>query len=171
MADRVVFTRPDAARIANAVRKVEEGSRNEAPLRFGRVLEQVASGSRLTLGTFSGDWPVDSYKTVTIVGVTSTPNTASVLNLCVASLGADERYVIFGKARNFTAAYLAIEIEHAATGSCTLTFGGVDLTQIPGYELGDIQMLGHEAGDTASTCHGSLQWYSITTCATATSSP
>lgn len=169
MADRVVFTQPDAQRIVNVVRKVEEGSRDEAPLRFGRVLEQVSRGSRLLLGTFSGDWLIDSYKTVAFFGITSTPNTASVLNLCVPSLGAEERYVIFGKPRN-SADYVAVEIEQA-TASCTLTLGGIDLTQIPGYELGDIQMLGHGVGDTASTCHGSLQWFSITTCGTATSSP
>ena len=168
MADRVVFTRPDAARIANAVRIIEEGDRDEQPLRFRRVIEQATRGSRLTLGTFSGDWPKGSYKTVTIAGVTDTPNTASVLNLCVDSVGAATRYVIFGKARG-SSDMLAVEVEQAATSTCTLTLGGVDLTQISGYELGSIQMLGHEAGDTASTCHGSLQWYSITTCATATS--
>lgn len=259
MADRVVFTRPDAARIVNAVRAIEEGSRDEAPLRFGRAFEQVSRriGS-LTLATFSGDWPVASYKTVTISGVTSTPNTASVLNLCAPSAGTAERYVIFGKARNhpdylvveidqgtgvtvststtstsstssFNSAnltlatfsgewpvseyktvtlsgvtstpntesvlnlctpsvgpgekyvifgktrnhpdFLVVEIGQDTSSSCTLTIGSLDLTDLPGYQIGEIQLLGHGEGSSASTCHGSLQWFSITTCATATSSP
>lgn len=82
MADRVVFTRPDAARIANAVRKVEEGSRDEAPLRFGRVnVERGGGGKVFRIGTFTGAWDVGATKTVTFKYVTSTPNTVTAINL------------------------------------------------------------------------------------------
>ena len=79
MADRVVFLRPDAERIARAVRTVENGDRDESPLSFGRVVE---SGRRVILRvcTFSGSWGINSSKTLTFENVTTTPNTVSAVN-------------------------------------------------------------------------------------------
>jgi hypothetical protein len=79
VADRVVFLRPDAERIARAVRTVEVGNRNETPLRFGRVVE---SGKRVfRVGTFTGEWVKNTEKTITFKNQTTTPNTVSVYNL------------------------------------------------------------------------------------------
>jgi hypothetical protein len=82
VADRVVFLRPDAERIARVVRAVESGNRNETPLRFGRVVE---SGKRVfRVCTFTGAWSINASKTITFRGVTTTPNTVSAINLFAA---------------------------------------------------------------------------------------
>jgi hypothetical protein len=82
VADRVVFLRPDAERIARVVRAVESGNRNETPLRFGRVVE---SGKRVfRVCTFTGAWSINASKTVTFKYQTSTPNTVAALNLFAA---------------------------------------------------------------------------------------
>jgi hypothetical protein len=70
VADRVVFLRPDAERIARAVRAFENGDRNETPLRFGRVIESQKVVFRV--GSFSGAWNLDGAKTVTIRNTTAT---------------------------------------------------------------------------------------------------
>jgi hypothetical protein len=80
VADRVVFLRPDAERIARAVRTVEAGNRNETPLRFGRTVE----GGRqkiFRVCTFTGAWAKGDSKTVTFKYQSSTPNTVSASNL------------------------------------------------------------------------------------------
>ena len=80
MADPVIFDRSSAERIANAVRRVEIGDRSEAPLQFDTV---PPSQQRKTfrIATFSGAWAINSSKTVEFKYQTSTPNTASVVNL------------------------------------------------------------------------------------------
>lgn len=50
----------------------------------------------------------------------------------------------------------------AKKGSAGWQLIGCDLTKQPGYVSGDIQLFGH------STASAIAQWYSITTCATAT---
>jgi hypothetical protein len=82
VADRVVFLRPDAERIARAVRTVEAGNRNETPLRFGRVVESGKRAFRVC--AFTGAWPKNSLKTVTFKYQSSTPNTVAALNLFAA---------------------------------------------------------------------------------------
>lgn len=77
---RITFTRPAADRIANVVRIVEQGSRDEAPLRFGRA--DVPSGGKVfRICTFTGTWAIDTFKTLTFRGVTTTPNTVLAYNL------------------------------------------------------------------------------------------
>ena len=80
MADPVIFDRSSAERIANAVRRVEIGDRAEQPLRFDTV---PPSQQRKTfrIATFTGAWAISATKTVTFKYQTSTPNTASALNL------------------------------------------------------------------------------------------
>jgi hypothetical protein len=168
MADPVNFTRPAAERIARAVRVVEFGNRDS----FGPSLDRPwYAGSQLSLklATFTGNWETGTYKTVTLHGTTQT---ASVYNWCNPALGGDtasttqSRYVIFGKASGTNS---AVEIQLRTT-QCTasLTLGTLDLTKLPGFDAGVIQLLGHGEQDTASTCSGGLQWFSITTCSTAT---
>ncbi len=165
--ERVTFTRPAAERIAKTVRRVEQGDRGAEPLTF----ERIGGGGSLSLkvATFTGNWETGTYKTVTLSGSTQT---ASVYNWCNPALGGDtasttqSRYVIFGKASGTNS---AVEIQLRTT-QCTasLTLGTLDLTKLPGFDAGVIQLLGHGEQDTASTCSGGLQWFSITTCSTAT---
>ena len=84
MADRVVFLRPDAERIARVVRTVEAGNRNETPLRFRKV-DDGGGGKRVfRVCTFTGAWPKNSLNTVTFKYQSSTPNTVAALNLFAA---------------------------------------------------------------------------------------
>ena len=76
---RVDFTRAAAERIANVVRTVERGDRDEAPLRFSRVPDAVG-GKLLRVCTFTGSWSINETKTLTFQGVTTTPNTVVSTN-------------------------------------------------------------------------------------------
>jgi hypothetical protein len=160
VADRVTFTKGSAERIAQVVRIVEAGNRDTGGLptapRFG------SNNFRLNLATFTGNWQTGEYKVVTLQGST---NTASVYNWCNPALGGDTasstktRYVIYGKVQGTQS---AVEIQLRSTNqTCSTSIGGVDLTSFPNYSGNAIQLLGHNE----SAC---LQWYSITTCATAT---
>jgi hypothetical protein len=80
VADPVIFDRSSAERIANAVRRVEIGDRTESPLRFDTV-PPSQQRKAFRIATFSGAWAINSTKTVTFKYQTSTPNTASVVNL------------------------------------------------------------------------------------------
>ena len=166
---RVDFTRGAAERIARVVRLVEQGDRNQSGPTWGSVNETMPAG--LKLATFTGNWEINTFKTVKLYGVTSTPNTASVLNLCTPAVGfstaetSETRFVIFGKVK-YTTDPVVVELQAAPTNTaCVLTLGGVDLTTIAGYSSTEIQLLGH---NTTGPC---LEWYSISTCGTATSSP
>lgn len=150
--ERVTFTRPAAERIAKAVRHVEAGDRDCGPLTFGR--SGGGGPYRLSVATFTGAWATGEYKTVTLVNST---NTASVYNWCNAA--EDGGHVVFGKASGTNS---AVEITMGGTATCRMTLGGVDLTELDGYAAGDVQLLGH---NSTGPC---LQWYSITTCSTAT---
>lgn len=168
MADPVNFTRPAAERIARVVRSVESGNRDSVGPYIDRPWYSDP-GMRLRLGTFTGNWQTAQWATVTMHGSTQT---VSVYNWCNPALGGntssstESRYVIFGKVAGTQS---AVEIQLRTTQcTATLTLGTVDLTGLPGFVSGDIQLLGHGVGSTASTCSGGLQWYSITTCATAT---
>ena len=166
--ERVTFTRPAAERIAKIVRRVEQGDRGAEPLVFERI--GVSSPFALKLATFTGNWETGTYKTVTLQGSTQT---ASVYNWCNPAIGGNaassdqSRYVIFGKASGTNS---AVEIQMRSTSTqcdATLVLGSFDLSSLPGFDAGVIQLLGHDKQDTASTCSGGLQWYSITTCSTA----
>jgi hypothetical protein len=164
---RVDFTRGAAERIARVVRIVEQGDRGQGGPTWDSVDSPLPAS--LKLATFTGDWAVNTLKTVTLYGVTSTPNTASVLNLCTPAVGfstantGETRFVIFGKVK-YTSTPLVVEIQASPTNtSCVMTLGGANLTKIAGYASTDIQLLGH---NTTGPC---LEWYSIATCATATS--
>jgi hypothetical protein len=168
---RVAFTKPAAERIARVVRKVEAGDRDGQPWSVSpRFTPDIF---RLHVATFTGAWEIGTYKTVTL---RNSDQTASVYNWCTpaplqasaTASTASTRLVIYGKSAGRNS---VVEIQVQETQcTATLTLGTVDLSTLPGYEAGVIQMLGHGAQDTASTCSGGLQWYSITTCSTATAS-
>lgn len=159
--EKVAFTRPAAERIAKVVRQVEAGKRDAGPIGDGERLQELPY--KLRLGTFTGNWETGQYRTVTLEGSTSTVN---VYNWCNAALGAntanttETRYVIFGKVKDRQA---AVEIEMNPS-TCGMTLAGLSLTAFAGYVSSDIQLLGH---NTTGPC---LQWYSITTCSTASAS-
>jgi hypothetical protein len=78
--DRVSFTRPAAERIGKVVRQVEGGSRDLSPIEWGP--RGVGGSAKVfRVATFTGDWSINTAKTVTFRNVTSTPNTASAMNL------------------------------------------------------------------------------------------
>jgi hypothetical protein len=160
VADRVTFTPGSAERIAKVVRIVEAGNRDATGYVASPRLQ--GDGVKLRLGTFTGDWSVGTYKTVTFENST---NTVSVYNWCNAAVGSDTsnttntRYVIFGRV-NGTQSAVELQMQDTAQ-TCSSSIGGTDLTSFPGYSGGAIQLLGHNE----SAC---FQWYSITTCATAT---
>lgn len=162
MADRVTFTRPAAERIGKAVRIVEAGDREVSPYAVDVRLSN--QGTKLRLGAFTGSWDSSSFKTVTYTSGTTTA-TAQVFNWSSAVVAPTNntnctRYVIFGKVAGTAS---LVEVAYQPTcETCLLSFGGVDLTVLPGYKGDAIQLLGHNN----SAC---LQWYSITTCATAAS--
>ena len=79
MAERVVFLRPDAERIARAVRRVE-GMRDVSPLTFRRVGSE-STGKVFRVGRFSGAWNKGQTATVTLRYLTNTPNTVTAINL------------------------------------------------------------------------------------------
>lgn len=171
MADPVQFTRPAAERISRVVRLVEFGNRDSTGPAYDRPWHGY--GKPLRLGTFTGNWERATFTTVTLHGSTQT---VSVYNWCNSAIGGDtanttsSRYVVFGKVGGTNS---AVEIQMQVTSSectATLTLGSIDLTGLPGYSRSAIQLLGHGAVGTAETCVAGLQWYSITTCSTATTS-
>lgn len=152
----IQFDDGSGRRIGSAVRFVEELAGKRKPLLFDRVSVD-GTPYRLSVATFTGSWATGTWKTVTLVGSTIT---ASVYNWCNAAEGGG--HVVFGKASGTNS---AVEITMAATATCRLTLGGVDLSTIAGYSSTEIQLLGH---NTTGPC---LEWYSISTCGTATSTP
>lgn len=74
---RASFTVGDAKRIANAVRVVEQGNRNEAPLTFRRVAE-AGGGGGFKIITFTGGWAKTTLKTVAIAPTTATMTVSNI---------------------------------------------------------------------------------------------
>jgi len=161
----VSFTRGAAQRIAKAVRTVEQGDRNQSGVTFDHPVP--GGGVVLKVATFTGSWSKGSWKTVTLQNST---NTASVYNWCNSSDGntsdtSASQFVVFGRA-NGTNSVLEISSLNTAH-TCRMSIAGVDLTALPGYSSGVIQLLGHSAASTSGTACATLTWYSITTCSTA----
>ena len=77
---RVDFTRGAAERIARVVRIVEQGDRNQSGPTWGSV-DSGSSGKVFRICTFTGSWNIDTAKTVSFRGVTTTPNTVVAVNL------------------------------------------------------------------------------------------
>jgi hypothetical protein len=65
--------------------------------------------------------------------------------------------VIFGKANGTNSV-----VEVGGGPTCRMIVGSLDLKTLTGYDASQVQVLGH---NTTGPC---LQWYSVTTCATAT---
>ena len=138
---RVDFTRGAAERIARVVRLVEQGDRGQSGPTWG----QVDGGSPLSLRrcSWSATWLHNATSTITFV--TNTQATATATNVFLGA-GPGNGWV-------------------AKSGTSGWSLVSVDLTTQPGYNGSEIQLFGH------STASAVMQWYSISTCGTATSTP
>ena len=102
---RVSFTRRDADRIGRVVRTVEAGDKKGNALTFGHR-QQPGQGGVFRIATHgSAAWNKDSTQTVTFVTTTSTPNTATAVNL-FANLASGVTGRSVAIARDGTAWYL-----------------------------------------------------------------
>ena len=77
--DPVQFTRESADRIASLVRQTELAEPAGRPLSWMPIIDPQKV-KILRVGTFDGSWPKDTQSVVTFENVTTTPNTASVMN-------------------------------------------------------------------------------------------
>ena len=158
MANRVVFTRSAATRIAKVVRNAEAGNRDVSiPPNEPRFDD--SNKAFLRLGTYTGAWATNTFNVVTLSGTT---NTASVKNWCVPAYGSttstEKKKVIFSTIKG-TASVVEIQVLGTAS-TCVMSLDSVDLRTLSGYLAGAIQILGH---NSTGPC---LQWYSIATCTT-----
>ncbi len=125
--DRVSFTRPAAERIGKAVRQVEAGNRDLGPIEWGP--RGGAASKVFRVCTFTGAWTINTSKTVTFRNVTTTPNTASAMNLVYDLPGQGE--LPCGIAKDGTAWYL-IAVKHTTAEvitSATLGTAGLVFTR------------------------------------------
>ena len=138
MADRVTFTPGSAERIAKVVRIVEAGNRNTAGLPTAPRLGSNAAGIKFC--SWTATWSHSDTATITFDPATT--QTATATNV-ILGVGPGDGWV-------------------ARKGSAGWQLIGFDMTQQPGYAAGEIQLFGHSSSSAIA------QWYSITTCATAT---
>lgn len=159
MANRVVFTRSAATRIAKVVRITEAGNRDVTIPPNEPRFDDSNKSAFLRLGTYTGAWATNTYNVVTISGTT---NTTSVKNWCVPAYGSttstEKKKVIFSNIKG-TASVVEIQVLGTAS-TCVMSLDSVDLRTLSGYLAGAIQILGH---NSTGPC---LQWYSIATCTT-----
>jgi hypothetical protein len=150
---REVITRVDAI-----------ASKTSGPAQPVRILDiNNQAQFRLRRGTFTGTWNIGATAAVAIVGSTQT---VAVTNYCTPVKGQTNATqtlnVVYGSVMG---TMTAVEIQQP---TCTLSLGGLDLTELPNFDASAIQLLGHAASDTDSTACFGLQWFSVTQCSTAT---
>jgi hypothetical protein len=139
--DAVQFTRESAERIANVVRAAELTPTRGRALSF-EAIQQSASRKTFRMATFTGAWSINGTKTVTLRGSTAT---LSAVNLVCGlnPTGSCDASI----AKDGTAWYLVQP----------------NLTQQPGYSASGTQVM--------TIVDGSLMWFGVATCSTATASP
>lgn len=154
--NRVTFTKASADRIAQAVRKVEQGNRDGVPF-VGAPRIQDFGTPAVRKGTFEGDWDIGDTKTVEICDTTQTVTVTNLTMHFWAGGGTNttEGTVLFAKSCGTNT---AVEIDK---DQCKNIGGGIN--KIASFASSEIQVLGHDED-------GCLKWYSITTCSTATTS-
>jgi hypothetical protein len=136
MSDRVDFTRSAAERIANVVRLVEGGDRDEQSLRFKRAADEPRKVFRIA--TFTGAWSINAAKAVTLKYQTTTPNTVSATNLFLGLEPTGECDVAIAK--EGTAWYLV----------------EVDLTKQPNYSQSGTHVF--------TIANGKMEWLGVEEC-------
>ena len=147
--ERVTFTRGAAERIADVVREVEAGDRDIMPMGVGPRLQE--NSARIRVATFTGVWATGTTHVVNLGAPsgTSTSSTAAAYNAFLPVYAESPVQCLLGKPR--------------PTSEATWHLLNVNLATLGGFQAGEIQLFGH----TTST-GGYVQWYSITTCSTAT---
>jgi hypothetical protein len=140
VADKVAFTSGAAARIAKVVRQVEAGDRDGRGIEFWPRLQNAATGAGIKFCSWTATWPYNSTATITFTSGTAA--TATATNV-ILGVGPGDGWV-------------------ARKGSAGWALVSFDMTKQPGYAAGEIQLFGHSSSSAIAT------WYSITTCATAT---
>lgn len=101
------FTRESAERIANVVRAAEIRGTPAATLVFRRIPE-ASSKKQTRVGVFTGAWPKDTNKTVTLLNSTQTITVTNILFPNVGDISPSKCIL----AREGTAWYLA-NVEHS----------------------------------------------------------
>lgn len=153
-------------RIISVVKRVDsmpyQAGLSRIPTRFE---EMPTPGQQLKRGTYTGSWAIGTTAVVTLAGSTQT---YAVTNYCIDADGdtasSASFNVVFGSVMG---TQTAVEIQ-VPTQTCTMVVGGFDLTELPNYDAGQIQLLGHGASGTNSTACQGLQWYSVLTCSGST---
>jgi hypothetical protein len=157
------FSEADARRIGEVVRAAEHGRIQKIEL-GGKQNGGAAPGVRLLIAKHEGSsWPVGSTAVVTLYN--GQPSSVATAMTMVAY----NHYIQFSTGTHCTARWVALGHNgfawhpvdaQADCGTCISLIGGVDFRVFPGYAHTATQMLGHDGG-------GCVQWFNITTCATA----
>ena len=137
MADRVTFTKGSAERIAQVVRIVEAGNRDTGKLPTAPRF-QPGNGAAIKFCSWTATWTYANTATITF----SLSSSTATANNVFLGVNPGDGWV-------------------AKKGSAGWQLIGCDLTKQAGYSSGNIQLFGH------STSSALAQWYSITTCSTA----
>lgn len=138
--EKVAFTRPAAERIAKVVRTVESGRRDAEGYGLGYRLQEINQNQpAVRFCTWSATW---GYAQALAVRFDPATNQTATATNVILGVGPGQGWV----AKKGTASWCLI---------------GFDMTQQPGYADQEIQLFGHNESAVA-------QWYSITTCSTAT---
>lgn len=157
------FNLEDAKRIGRAVRLVERGEPRQDLA--GEPNGAVSRGVRMLLAKHAGSsWPMSSSAVVTAFN--GAPGSIS----SAVTLVAHNQFLRISTANDCTNRWVAlghngygwyaINHENACTGTCTISIGGVDFSELPSYVKTATQILGHDGG-------GCIKWFNVTTCATA----
>jgi hypothetical protein len=118
------------------VRIVEQGSRDEAPLRFTRVPDAVG-GKVLRVCTFTGSWNIREAKTVTFQGATATVTAVATNLLFTIGDACTSQVAYIGKVKSTepagaTASWHLLNVQHHETAvivSVTLTTAALEFTR------------------------------------------
>ena len=112
------FTDASIKRIADAVRRSEQGNR-DAQAYIGQPRMQ-GSGTKIFVGTYTGAWYAGQEKTVTF---TNSTQTATVKNWCVPATNATSGTVIWSKASGTNSVLEISQAAGTASGGISINVG------------------------------------------------
>lgn len=81
MSTRITFTSDSATRIAKAVRTVEAGNRDAEALAVSPRFSGGGGGKVFRVCRYTGEWSINTQKTITFLNQTATPNTVAAQNI------------------------------------------------------------------------------------------
>lgn len=146
--NKVSFTKASAQRIADAVRKVEQGNRDAIPFIGAPRMSGGGGGIKIRKASFTGDWAIGESKVVEYCDTTAT---AEVTNFTCHYEAPDsgEGVVLFAKACG-TNAVLELDMDQCKN------IGGA-IKNIAGFNDSQVQILGHDES-------GCLKWFDVYDC-------